>query len=99
MKRCKKYSVVVIGGGHGGNNGVRDIINKLGNSDFNRLRIGIGHPGDAKKVTSYVLSKPTNEDKTDIMVGINSILDNLDNLFAGQIKELMNQNNKRNKVS
>ena len=88
-----------IGGGHGGNNGVRDIINKLGNSDFNRLRIGVGHPGDAKKVTSYVLGKPTNKDKTDIMIGINIVIDNLDNLFAGQIKELMNQNNKRNKVS
>tara|TARA_B100001540_G_scaffold2343_1_gene2241 strand:- start:245 stop:835 length:591 start_codon:yes stop_codon:yes gene_type:complete len=88
-----------IGGGHGGNNGVRDIINKLGNSDFNRLRIGVGHPGDAKKVTSYVLGKPTNKDKTDIIIGINIVIDNLDNLFAGQIKELMNQNNKRNKVS
>ena len=88
-----------IGGGHGGNNGVRDIINKLGNSDFNRLRIGVGHPGDAKKVTSYVLGKPTNKDKTDIMIAINIVIDNLDNLFAGQIKELMNQNNKRNKVS
>lgn len=46
------------GGGHGGHNGLRDIIASLGNSrDFGRLRIGIGHPGNAKLVTNYVLKK------------------------------------------
>lgn len=46
------------GGGHGGHNGLRDIIAKLGNNkNFWRLRIGIGHPGDAKLVTSWVLNK------------------------------------------
>ena len=34
-----------LGGGHGGHNGLRDIISKLGNNkNFYRLRIGIGHP-------------------------------------------------------
>jgi len=37
------------GGGHGGHNGLRDIIKALGSQDFNRLRIGIGHPGEAIK--------------------------------------------------
>lgn len=47
------------GGGHGGHNGLKDIINKLGNNaDFHRLRIGIGHPGDRNKVTGFVLGKP-----------------------------------------
>lgn len=46
------------GGGHGGQNGLRDIISKLANNkDFHRLRIGIGHPGDKNKVTGHVLSK------------------------------------------
>ena len=46
------------GGGHGGHNGLRDIISKLGNNkDFYRLRIGIGHPGQAKDVADFVLSK------------------------------------------
>ena len=51
------------GGGHGGHNGLRDIISKLGNNkNFHRLRIGIGHPGNAKLVSSYVLKKaPANE--------------------------------------
>ncbi|MEM7564719.1 MAG: aminoacyl-tRNA hydrolase [Pseudomonadota bacterium] len=47
------------GGGHGGHNGLRDIINHLGSRDFFRIRIGIGHPGDAKQVINYVLHKPS----------------------------------------
>ncbi|MDF7680630.1 aminoacyl-tRNA hydrolase [Enterobacteriaceae bacterium ESL0689] len=48
------------GGGHGGHNGLKDIISKLGNtSDFHRLRLGIGHPGDKNKVVGFVLGKPT----------------------------------------
>lgn len=54
-----------IGGGHGGHNGLRDIIAALGNNkEFGRLRIGIGHPGNAKQVASYVLKKaPADEYK------------------------------------
>lgn len=45
-------------GGHGGHNGLRDIIKALGNSkDFYRLRLGIGHPGNAKQVARFVLKK------------------------------------------
>ncbi len=47
-------------GGHGGHNGLRDIINKLGgNKNFFRLRIGIGHPGDKNQVHNYVLGRPS----------------------------------------
>lgn len=53
-----------IGGGHGGHNGLRDIIKALGNNNnFARLRIGIGHPGSAKEVANYVLKRPSGSDK------------------------------------
>ena len=46
------------GGGHGGHNGLRDIISSLGNNkNFGRLRLGIGHPGNAKEVANFVLTK------------------------------------------
>ncbi len=46
------------GGGHGGHNGLRDIISSLANcKDFYRLRIGIGHPGNKSQVSNYVLGK------------------------------------------
>lgn len=45
-------------GGHGGHNGLRDIMSKMANQkDFWRLRIGIGHPGSAKLVSNWVLNK------------------------------------------
>ncbi|MGG2142074.1 aminoacyl-tRNA hydrolase [Symbiopectobacterium sp. RP] len=48
-----------LGGGHGGHNGLKDIMSKLGNTpNFHRLRIGIGHPGDKSKVTGFVLGNP-----------------------------------------
>ncbi|PKH03911.1 aminoacyl-tRNA hydrolase [Psychromonas sp. MB-3u-54] len=52
-----------LGGGHGGHNGLKDIIEKLGNNkNFYRLRIGIGHPGDKNRVSGYVLGKaPSSE--------------------------------------
>ena len=46
-------------GGHGGQNGLRDIFEHLGHGRFHRLRIGIGHPGDKDRVTPWVLGKPS----------------------------------------
>ncbi|MBO9488933.1 aminoacyl-tRNA hydrolase [Endozoicomonas sp. G2_1] len=56
-------SKIKKGGGHGGHNGLRDIIAKMANNkDFYRLRIGIGHPGHKDRVTGHVLGKaPANE--------------------------------------
>jgi len=46
-------------GGHGGHNGLRDIIASLSTKDFYRLRLGVGHPGDRSKVVDYVLKSPS----------------------------------------
>ena len=46
------------GGGHGGHNGVRDVIAKMG-SDFWRLRLGVGHPGSKDQVLDAVLDRAT----------------------------------------
>ncbi|MGL9735784.1 MAG: aminoacyl-tRNA hydrolase [Symbiopectobacterium sp.] len=54
-----------LGGGHGGHNGLKDIMSKLGNNpNFHRLRIGIGHPGDKSKITGFVLGKPPASEQT-----------------------------------
>ena len=52
-----------MGGGHGGHNGLKDIIAHLGTRDFWRLRIGIGHPGDRGEVVNYVLNDPRREER------------------------------------
>ncbi len=51
------------GGGHGGHNGLRDIVAHLGTNDFMRLRIGIGHPGHSREVVDYVLKKASKPDQ------------------------------------
>ncbi|MBI4939079.1 MAG: aminoacyl-tRNA hydrolase [Nitrosomonadales bacterium] len=52
-----------LGGGHGGHNGLKDIIAHLGARDFWRLRIGIGHPGERSEVSSYVLNPARREEQ------------------------------------
>lgn len=48
------------GGGHGGHNGLRDVIQHCGR-EFMRLRIGVGHPGHKDQVTAYVLKNATSD--------------------------------------
>jgi len=56
-------SKLKFSGGHGGHNGVKDIINHIG-KDFWRLKLGIGHPGYGNKnnVTKHVLGRLKKEE-------------------------------------
>lgn len=45
------------GGGHGGHNGVRSIIDETGNSNFHRLKLGVGRPPDNRDTADWVLSE------------------------------------------
>ena len=59
------------GGGHGGHNGLKDIIAKMANNkEFYRLRIGIGHPGHKDRVTGWVLGRApsTEQEKMDAAI-------------------------------
>lgn len=78
------------GGGHGGNNGIRDIIEKMGDSGFNRLRIGVGHPGSSDRVTGHVLGRPSAEDEDLIVQAINRVMEQLPDMLAGDFPKLMN---------
>lgn len=81
-----------FGGGHGGHNGLRDIIASLGNSrDFGRLRLGIGHPGSAPQVTGYVLSKAPAAEQQRIETAIDAALDALPLVIGGEWSRAMNQ--------
>lgn len=81
-----------LGGGHGGHNGLKDIIAALGGPDFWRLRLGIGHPGDRKEVVNFVLKRPRAEEQTLIDIAMNHALDVLpqvrDGDFASAMKTL-----------
>ena len=79
-----------FGGGHGGHNGLRDIAARCGGSDFYRLRIGIGHPGNKDLVSGYVLSKPSRDDKNKITNSIENAGAILPELLRGDIEKAMN---------
>lgn len=81
------------GGGHGGHNGLRDIITQLGSSEFHRLRIGIGHPGHRDLVHQYVLNKPSIHDKQQIYDAIDRSVAVMPLVVSGNIAKAMNQLN------
>ena len=76
-------------GGHGGHNGLRDIINHLGSRDFFRIRVGIGHPGDSNQVVDYVLHKPSVADLAAIETANRDTLAVLPQLIEGRIDKAM----------
>lgn len=78
-----------FGGGHGGHNGIRDIIIHLHEHDFYRLRIGIGHPGIRNQVVNYVLHQPSMEDLEAIKTANTKTLDIMPLILAGQIDKAM----------
>lgn len=76
--KLKKY------GGHGGHNGLRDLIQQLGTESFHRLRIGIGHPKHRDLVHDYVLSAPSASDRKSIEEAIESALSVVPLLVKGE---------------
>jgi PTH1 family peptidyl-tRNA hydrolase len=76
-------------GGHGGQNGLRDILAHLGHGKFHRLRLGIGHPGHKDRVTSWVLGRPGAADEESILDAVAASLEVLPLLVAGEFNEAM----------
>ena len=80
------------GGGHGGQNGLRDIISKLGNDKgFHRFRIGIGHPGDKNRVTGHVLSKPSANEQKQMDEAIDNAIAVISLYVAGSKEKAMSE--------
>jgi peptidyl-tRNA hydrolase, PTH1 family len=73
-----------FGGGHGGHNGLRDIISTLGNNqNFHRLRLGIGHPGAAHLVSNFVLKRAPAAEKELTDQASNRALSVIEKAIAG----------------
>lgn len=78
-------------GGHGGHRGLKDIIQKIGTGDFWRMRVGIGHPGEAGKVIGYVLNPPLSLELDLIKSTITSGLGVLPEFVRGNCAAAMQQ--------
>lgn len=79
------------GGGHGGHNGLRDLIAHLGTQEFLRLRLGIGHPGDRGEVVDYVLHQPSREDYDLIDAAMQRALEVMPLAVAGEFERAMHK--------
>lgn len=77
------------GGGHGGHNGLRDIVAGIGSKDFVRLRVGIGHPGESNKVADYVLSDPSKPGREKVQDAIARAIAEVDLLYQGDFEQFM----------
>ena len=78
-----------LGGGHGGHNGLKDIIAHLGAKDFWRLRLGIGHPGEGADVAGYVLHDPRREERELIDAAMQRALDVAHLIVEGKAEAAM----------
>lgn len=81
------------GGGHGGHNGLRDLIAHLGTNDFFRLRLGIGHPGNRNAVVNYVLGKIGKQEAEALAAAIEAAGDELPEATRGDWNKAMNRLN------
>ena len=73
---------VQSGGGHAGHNGIRSIISHIG-PDFRRVRVGIGHPGDRRRVLGHVLSDFSRAETEQLAPVLSAIAEALPMLVAG----------------
>lgn len=88
------------GGGHGGNNGLRDIIRALGgNQDFGRLRLGVGHPGDKARVAGYLLSRAPSSERSLLADALDDAMPIVPLLVAGEWERAMTQLHTRHRVA
>lgn len=78
-----------MGGGHGGHNGLRDVIPAVG-KDFVRLRVGVGHPGHKDKVADYVLGRASRADQEAIDASLDRAEDVIEDVVAGELGRAMN---------
>jgi PTH1 family peptidyl-tRNA hydrolase len=79
------------GGGHGGHNGLRDIIAATGSNEFLRVRVGIGRPPGRQPAADYVLKAFSSTERKELPLLLGDAADAVemiasDGLTAAQLK-------------
>ena len=83
------------GGGHGGHNGLRDVVPQLAGSEFSRIRIGVGHPGSKDRVVGHVLDRPSVAERSAIDDAIDRVLGEIARIASGDLEGAMNTLHRR----
>ena len=82
-------------GSAGGQNGLKDIILRLGHQDFPRLRVGIGRPPGKIDTTSWVLGKIREDEKEAIEHAVVRAADSVERWIADGIEQTMSEFNRQ----
>ena len=83
------------GGGHGGHNGLRDVVPCLGGAGFSRIRIGVGHPGSRERVIGHVLERPPPAEGVAIDEAIERVVEDVERIVGGDLEGVMNTLHRR----
>lgn len=81
---------VKVGGGAAGHNGIRSLISHIG-ADFNRVRIGIGHPGEKSRVHNHVLGDFAKAEQAQLETIVNTVAGEAGYLAAGDTPRFLSQ--------
>jgi len=87
------------GGGHGGHNGLRDVVPQLGGAGFSRIRIGVGHPGHRDRVIGHVLDPPPAAERGEIDDAIDRVVGDIARIAGGDLEGAMNALHRRDRGS
>lgn len=80
-------------GASGGHNGIKSLIAHLGTEEFNRFRIGVGHPRDGHTVVQHVLGRPYGEEIPEIEAAKMHTADSIEGALKIGVDKAMNQFN------
>ena len=84
---------VKAGGGHGGHNGLRDLVTKMGGGQFDRVRIGIGRPDGPMDPADYVLARWSTEQAPAVPSVVDRAADCIEAVLRDGVREAMNRFN------
>tara|TARA_A100001037_G_scaffold306072_1_gene349014 strand:- start:466 stop:1101 length:636 start_codon:yes stop_codon:yes gene_type:complete len=79
------------GGGNAGHNGLRSIDAHLGDKNYWRVRLGIGHPGDKSRVKNHVLGDFSKADQDWLGRELQAVAEQLPALFEGRASDFMSR--------
>ena len=82
-------------GGHGGHNGVRSVIERLGTRSFARIRVGVGRPAGRRDPSGHLLSKLRPDERDRFAQTVDLAVEALEVLLAEGVDEAMNRYNGR----
>ncbi len=82
-------------GSHGGHNGLRSIIEKLGTDQFPRLRIGVGIPGPGVDRAAFVLEPFPRADRERLKEIVRQAADCAGTAAVDGVERAMNRFNRR----